>query len=234
MANNSGNTSSAVRQQRKEPHDSLDYFPTPPWATRALCEYLIRKDYWLGDDSVWEPACGSGHMASPLAEYFKSVFASDIMKYEWEAVTGSQSQVCDFLIPGVCDVNNVDWVCTNPPFRLAEEFIHRASQVAKKGFAMLVRSAFLEGKGRYEHLFSINPPSYILQFVERVPMQKGSLNKELSTATSYAWLVWVDGVYPTRFDWIAPCRNYLERAVDYPDPLQVAAGPLLSAMESAQ
>ncbi len=36
------NRSSAVMQQRSEPHDSLDDFPTPPWATRALCEYIAR------------------------------------------------------------------------------------------------------------------------------------------------------------------------------------------------
>ena len=36
------NRSSAVMQQRKEPHDSLDDFPTPPWATRALCEVIAK------------------------------------------------------------------------------------------------------------------------------------------------------------------------------------------------
>ena len=36
----SQNRSSAVMQQRSEPHDSLDDFPTPPWATRALCQHL--------------------------------------------------------------------------------------------------------------------------------------------------------------------------------------------------
>jgi hypothetical protein len=28
-------------QRRHEAHDSLDDFPTPPWATRALCERLV-------------------------------------------------------------------------------------------------------------------------------------------------------------------------------------------------
>ena len=40
------NTSSAVMQQRREPHKSLDDFPTPPWATRALCEWL--QNDWDG------------------------------------------------------------------------------------------------------------------------------------------------------------------------------------------
>ena len=68
------NTSSAVMAQRVEPPDSLDYFPTPPWATRALIEHVIVPDLCPAGDvytaSVWEPACGEGHMARPLAEYF--------------------------------------------------------------------------------------------------------------------------------------------------------------------
>lgn len=34
------NTSYAVMQQRREAKDSLEDFPTPPWATRALCEWI--------------------------------------------------------------------------------------------------------------------------------------------------------------------------------------------------
>jgi len=37
------NTSHAVMAQRVEPHDSLDFFPTPPWATRALCEWIADR-----------------------------------------------------------------------------------------------------------------------------------------------------------------------------------------------
>ena len=35
------NTSHAVMSQRTEAKDSPDDFPTPPWATRALMEYVI-------------------------------------------------------------------------------------------------------------------------------------------------------------------------------------------------
>lgn len=41
----SQNTSTAVMQRRVEAHDSLDDFPTPPWATRALCEWLEAQGY---------------------------------------------------------------------------------------------------------------------------------------------------------------------------------------------
>ena len=61
------NTSHAVMSQRVEAKDSPDDFPTPPWATRALMEYVIEKAS-LSTRSCLEPACGAGHMAKVLRE----------------------------------------------------------------------------------------------------------------------------------------------------------------------
>ena len=41
-ANTGQNVSTAVMQRRIEPHDSLDFFPTPPWATRALVKLGLK------------------------------------------------------------------------------------------------------------------------------------------------------------------------------------------------
>ncbi len=202
----SQNISTAVMQRRVEAHDSLDDFPTPPWATRALCEFLA-QDYDIGEMSVREPAANRGHMVKPLAEYFATVDAADVHDY------GSGYPIRDYLFPG--DLEVVDFTITNPPFRLAEQFIERAGQTSSIGFAVIVRAAFLEGQGRHERLFSKNPPSYVLQFTERVVMHKGRLAPEGSTATAYAWLVWIDGESPTKLRWIAPCRRLLERDGDY-------------------
>ena len=79
---------------------------------------------------------------------------------------------------------------TNPPFRLAEEFVLRSLQVARVGVAVLARTVFLESVGRYQNLFRDNPPTKVAQFTERVPMVKGRLDKKASTATGYSWLVW--------------------------------------------
>jgi len=203
----SQNTSSAVMQQRSEAHDSLDDFPTPPWATRALCEFLLLQGYELSLMSCREPAANRGHMVKPLAEYFGRVAASDVHDY------GAGFAVRDYLFPGPLD--QTDWTITNPPFRLAEQFIARAECLSRHGFAVIVRSAFLEGQGRYERLFSEIPPTHVLQFTERVVMHKGRLAPEGSTATAYAWLVWIVDAIPTRLEWIAPCRKRLERADDY-------------------
>ena len=215
------NRSSAVMQQRREPHKSLDDFPTPPWATRALCEWLQNPwDGALSDEpgldhapTTWpmicrEPAANRGHMVRPLREYFSDVQASDIFDY------GAGFPVADYLFGP--DPAPVDWTITNPPFRLAEQFIARALRTSTGGVAMILRSAFLEGQERHRTLFSVTPPSHVLQFTERVVMHKGKLSPKGSTATAYCWLVWMDDTANrTELHWIPPCRKRLERTGDY-------------------
>lgn len=203
----SQNRSSAVMQQRSEPHGSLDDFPTPPWATRALCEWIgLNTAHDLSLQTCREPAANRGHMVKPLSEHFAAVEASDVHDY------GAGFDVADYLF-GLLP-QRVDWTITNPPFKLAEQFIDRA--LASSGcVAVIVRAAFLEGQGRFDRLFSKMPPSHVLQFTERVVMHKGKLSPDGSTATAYAWLVWADRAADTKLRWIAPCRKRLERAEDY-------------------
>lgn len=202
------NTSHAVMSQRKEAHDSLDHFPTPGWATRALCDWLEGNIGCLDKLTCWEPACAEGHMSRALSEYFRIVHSSDVHDYGF----GKRR---DFLFPG--DDVVYDWIITNPPFRLAEQFVQKAREDAERGVAMLVRTAFLESADRYEKLFRPFPPSDVLQFVERVPMFKGRLDRTGSTATAYCWMIWRTLTRKaTHFHWLAPCRKRLERDSDYP------------------
>ena len=205
----SQNISTAVMQRRVEVHDSLDDFPTPPWAVRAFCERLALMGSISPYMSCREPAANRGFMARALEEYFGGgVEASDVHDY------GVGYPVNDYLFGP--DPEMVDWTITNPPFRLAQQFIERALRTSRVGAAVIVRLAFIEGGARYDTLFRDNPPSFVFQHVERVPMVKGRYDPKASTATSYCWLVWLNddpGVY-TRLCWIAPCRKRLERKGD--------------------
>lgn len=205
------NTSHAVMSQRVEALDSLDDFPTPPWATRALIEHAIGQKDALSRMSCLEPACGAGHMSKVLNEYFASVHDSDVGYYGY-------GEVRDFL-GNPYGQNSFDWVITNPPFRLAEQFVLQALSVARIGVAILARTVFLESSGRYRAIFEFTPPTRFAQFVERVPMVKGRLDKAASTATGYCWLVW-DKRIPgnPQLAWIPPCRKSLERRGDYDPP----------------
>lgn len=201
------NTSHAVMAQRVEPKDSPDDFPTPPWATRGLLEHIIDKRE-LEALTCLEPACGAGHMAKVLKEYFASVTSADAYDY-------GHGDVQDFLTSKHAP-NSFDWVITNPPFRLAEEFVVRSLEIARCGVAILARSVFLESVGRYEGIFRNAPPTAFAQFVERVPMVRGRLDSKATTATGYAWLIWEKRRSDApRLMWVPPCRKKLERAGDY-------------------
>lgn len=199
--------------QRAEAMDSLDDFPTQPWGTRALVEHVIRPDaaFSLGT-TCWEPACNRGYMARPLTEYFENVWATDVFDYGYAGHDDTE----DFLYPTTRAREPIDWIISNPPFRLAEQFIAKARAEAQIGCAMLVRTAFLEGVGRYRRLFSVTPPTFVAVFTERLPMVKGRVDREAASATSYSWLVWVHGQPPRPTMWIPPCRALLERDSDYP------------------
>lgn len=230
------NRSHAVMAQRHEAHDSLDDFPTQPFATRALFEHILigggfRRDQ-LATMTCREPAANRGHMAKPLAEYLGDVEASDVHDY------GGGYPLRDFLFPG--KLKPVDWTITNPPYKLGAEFVLRALETSRVGVAVFVRVAFLEGITRYGELYSRARPSFYAPFVERVPLYRGRLlnpDKEYwnpvkermekpSTATAYAWLVWCKTNYHATQTWqtklIPPCRRDLTRFGDYPDD-EVAA-----------
>jgi hypothetical protein len=120
-----------------------------------------------------EPACGAGHMAKVLKEYFGEVRASDAYRYGYGAVRN--------YLDVPCEANAVDWVITNPPFRLAEQFVQRSLVVARRGVAVLVRTVFIESVGRTRGLFETMPPSRFAQYTERVPMVRARLDRKAST-----------------------------------------------------
>lgn len=207
----SQNTSTAVMQRRREAKDSLDDFPTPPWSTRAACDFLRAKGLDLSQMSVREPCANRGFMVRPLQEAFATVLASDVHDY------GCGYAVEDYLFGHDALFEPTDFTFMNPPFRLAAQFIERALRLSRVGVAAVVRTAFLEGIERYERLYSVRRPWCVAIHCERVPMVKGRVDPEASSATSYSWIFWrndTDEALP--IDWIPACRKRLEREGDYP------------------
>lgn len=176
----------AVMAHRVSAPDDLDYFPTPPWAARAGGELIKRLDPFAF--TCWEPACGEGHMAWGLKDYFDNVGSSDVFAY------GHGSEF-DFLDPALFPDERTrpswDWIVTNPPFVKGEAFVRAAWPRAKRGVAMLLRLQFREGVGRASGLFSDHPLAAKATFAERAPMVKGRWDPEASSATAYAWFLWL-------------------------------------------
>lgn len=174
----------------RELYRLLQFFPTPPWATRALIELLIDggffndREFW--ELSALEPAAGQGHIVKVLREYGFGVTAYDIHDYGF----GFEQE--DFLTADYAK-NQFTFVIMNPPFgsdddamgepTIADKFIEKALELAPDVF-VFARHGFITPGVRYDlmndHLFW----QYV--FVERVPIALGRISKK-SGATDYAW-----------------------------------------------
>lgn len=127
-----------------------DLYPTPPEVTVALMRFLKLP---AGTD-IWEPARGQGDMVRALADCGMAVYGTDIR------------DGIDFLTtqqPG--NAPAADWIITNPPFSLADEFIRHAAEIGKP-FAMLLKAQYWHAAKRAQ-LFREIPPSYVLPLTWR-------------------------------------------------------------------
>lgn len=197
--------SANVMNERHQEADSLDYFPTPPWATRAfIWEVLTRlPGRSLSEMTALDPCCGGGHMVLPLREVFEKVEFSDV--HDW----GFNPPIRDFTFETAGSLQEdgrivPDWIFCNPPFNIAQAFFDRALRIAKSGLAFFVRSSWLSGQERYHLVYRDTPPTFVIHFAERVSLMEGVWDPELSSATDYVWLVWVVGMAPQPPIWLRP------------------------------
>jgi hypothetical protein len=187
---------SAFIADRHHPSGDLDFAPTGPWITRALIQKVLPQipdiHFAIAEQTAWECACGEGHMAEVLAEYFGRVLASDVHDYGY-------GQVLDFLAdesrPSGAD--EPDWIITNSPFDdKIEAFFHKAWSIARVGVCLLTQMRWIETPGRYERLFSKYLPTLYAVFAERAPLHMGRWDPDGKTLTAYSWIVWVKDLIP--------------------------------------
>lgn len=169
---------------------SVDFYITPAWGTRAL----LARESFVG--SITEPCCGSGEMSEVLKETGLPIHSSDL--YD----RGYGSTGIDFL-------KSIVWfdnIITNPPYVLAEEMLDVALLLARHKVCFLLRTAFLEGSGRYRRLYSWRPPARVHVFSERLSIYPSGHDETNGGTTSYAWFVWDKEREEsgTKIHWIEP------------------------------
>jgi hypothetical protein len=196
----------------------LDDFPTPPWATRALFEYVAPHLSTRSGLRYLEPACGRGHMVMTLRRlpFIRSscVKGSDVHDYDFGY------RVVDYRTDAV---SPYDVMITNPPFKLATEFAERALKEARVGVALLVRTLWAEGgrggkKSRYARLFKDHPPTKIAIISGRMPAIGATVVRHRPVFVSHSWFWWdcAKRNNVTQFLWIPPeAQSLLERDGDY-------------------
>lgn len=153
--------------------NSTDFYPTPGDVTRVISDYMS-----LSGKRVWEPACGAGHMVDELESNGALVVATEL-NYQGCGIGG-----VDFLEAEI--PNGIDVIVTNPPFKLAEQFIRRAIHHGIP-FAMLLKSQYWHSSKR-KALFDLKKPEAVLPLTWRPDFHFGS--KGGSPTMEVIWTVW--------------------------------------------
>jgi len=156
-----------------------DCYETPPEAVHALLKVEKLPKF------IWEPACGPGSIVRVLQAAGHTVFDTDLHDY-------GQRWVSDFLGPET-DSRQASCILTNPPYRLAQQFVEKALEHAPL-VIMLLRLAFLESQRRTD-ILEHSGLARVHVFRNRLPMmhRKGWTGKKASSAIPFAWYVWERG-----------------------------------------
>ena len=149
-----------------------DYYPTPYSMTKQLLQNYPLDTHW----NYYDPATGE-------AEAIEKVFKENGLKIAGNDIINGANLLQD--------KREYDFIVTNPPYNLADEFVEKARENSKHGFAMLLRTNFLSGQkrfeaGRFENLKRV-------MIFTRMPDLNSELREDGKYRTAmivYAWFVW--------------------------------------------
>ena len=166
-----------------------DFYPTP----REAVEALIRAEKLPTD--IWECACGDGSISEPLKTAGHNVISTDLNNWDYGTTGVDFLMELKPLAPAVV---------TNPPYKLANEFVIKCMNMKLPYFAMLLRLAFLEGKQRRAEIYNRQPPARVHVFSERLTMWRGDEEQPEGSSgfIAFAWFVWEQGNTDTKLRWL--------------------------------
>lgn len=150
-----------------------DFYETPAWCVRRYLDFRQHLP-----ERLLEPSAGQGAIIRAT-----DAWARELFDYQWLAldINPAPGIVCmDFLDPKVTADKKFDLCLSNPPYKLAREFIEKGLTLAHE-VVYLLRLNFLESEDRHD-LFRKHPCDV------RVLPNRPSFRADGSTdATAYAW-----------------------------------------------
>lgn len=146
-----------------------DFYPTPAECTLALARKIKLPK------TIWEPACGDGAIAKVLEQRGHTVVATDLNDH------GYGIPRRDFLMEYRAEASAI---ITNPPFKLAEEFIRHAIALDVDLIAMFLKATYWQAATRTK-LFKQCPPTQIYALAWRP-----DFSGEGQPTMECAWHVW--------------------------------------------
>ena len=168
----------ADRAALKERKDDL--YETPEVAVRALLRHWEPPNAF-----VWEPCAGRGAISRILVHEGYIVSAQDLVDHP-----GKDDYIktnIDFLMETTPPMANMT-IITNPPYKLADQFIRHGLSLGCP-FVALLRLMAIEGSRKSDIMAKC---SHIFAGIERLPMlhRDGWLGpKQVNSTIPYGWFV---------------------------------------------
>lgn len=156
-----------------------DLYNTP----EAALDRLFKKVDITSDKIIFEPCAGKGK----IAEYLTTRFSCKVITNELEDHGYETNYRHDFLEQEMFLSENVDCIITNPPYKIAKEFILKGFEYCNEQYHFL-RLSFLESKNRYEDLFKLGHLKTVYILTSRVSCSKGVEEEPQANAVAYVWL----------------------------------------------
>lgn len=174
--------SATGRGTARKPHDF--------YATPIDCVENFINNYGIDKikGNILEPSAGNGNIIKALRQKKAQgiITALELRDEERDTLTQiSDEVIIDNFLEWETD-KDYDVIIGNPPYTYAREFIEKCFKIANKNtvIIMLLRTAFLESKARYE--FWQQHPLSGLYTLSRRP----SFTGKGTDATSYSWFIW--------------------------------------------
>lgn len=181
-----------------------DLYETHPQAVHALLKHEKLNPV------IWEPCAGRGAISSILMENGHIVISQDLSKHD-NAVVAIETGI-DFLmewkLPYRADVKEIKQIVTNPPYKLANDFIRKGISL-ECDCVMLMPITYLGGDGRSDIID--NHLNHVWVGKERLPtMHRDAFegNKINSSMIIFAWFY---------FNWIPhhPDTGFVVRRISW-------------------
>lgn len=170
--------------------ETNDFYATDPKALELFLKQLDKDNLKL-HKTIWECACGAGHLSKTLESKGYEVISTDLI------YRGYGKGGIDFLKVVPDDMYKDIDILTNPPYKFAQEFVNKALEILSPTHycIMILKIQFLEGQTR-KKLFEKYPPQYVyVHSTRQLCVINGEFEKYRgkSPALCYAWFVWKKG-----------------------------------------
>ena len=128
---------------------------------------------------------GGGHLSERMMKFGADVISTDLIDRNY-----GTSHI-DFLETNILLATVI---VTNPPYKLATEFVQHSIELGADTVAMFLKVTFLEGQKR-RLLFDKYPPETVAVFSKRIQVAINGDPEAFkkSSAACYAWFIWSKG-----------------------------------------